>query len=272
MKRFICLSFASIFCFIAPANAGFEWMPPSKQPAPTPDIIQQYDTMSHETGMNSTGMNHMGGMPAMPVSSEPLNALAPTPIMPQRQRQVAQDGKLYINPYPLQDAFRTGEPSQLTGSSVEKAMVEESRMLHPLHLGAGMKTGAQPVKEQADYGDANTYQTAALPMKSMTPMVGGEPASLPGMGTPRGPMQATPIGGFTEAVGFGRDLPLALALSQVIPAHYTHSYAGAVDPGVTVSWEGGKPWNQVLNEMLATQGLNASIRGNQVIIQSAFQS
>ena len=273
MKRFAVLGFLLLFFYASPAQAGFEWMPPSQQPAQTPDIVQQYNTMSHDNGMNPMAMdNHMGGAPATPVMSEPLSPLAPTTIMPQRQPP--QDGRLYINPYPLQDAFRTGEPSELTGSSVEKAMVEESRMLHPLHLGAGMKTGAQPVKAPgASVNEmANPYQTASLPMKSMTPMMGGEPASLPGAAMPRGPMQATPIGGFSEAVGFGRDLPLALALSQVIPSGFTHSYAEGVDPGATVSWEGGKPWNEVLNDMLAQQGLSAAIRGNQVTIQSGFQS
>jgi hypothetical protein len=272
MRRFTVLGLLSLFCFSAPAQAGFEWMPPSEQPAQIPDITQQYETMSHDNGMNPMTMDHMGGVPAMPVMAEPLSPLAPTAIMPQRQAP-QNNGQLYINPYPLQDAFRTSEPSELTSSSVEKAMVEESRMLHPLHLGAGMKTGAQPVKVPgASVNEMVPYETASLPMKSMTPMVGGEPASLPGTGMPRGPMQATPIGGFTEAVGFGRDLPLALALSQVVPTGFTHSYAEGVDPGVTVSWEGGKPWNQVLNDMLMQQGLTASIRGNQVIIQSGFQS
>lgn len=72
--------------------------------------------------------------------------------------------------------------------------------------------------------------------------------------------------GYAEAVGFGRDLPLALALSQVVPPEYSYAFGQDVNVGSTVSWQGGKPWNEVLDEMLATQGLRAVISGNQVTI------
>lgn len=245
-------------------------MPPSEQPASTaPDITQQYQTISPNTGMQPMPPpnSNMGVMaPAAPVASQPLAPRSTTSL----KRPQNADGRLFINPYPLRNSHVYGEPSELTGNSVEQAMVEESRMLRPLQLGGGMTTGAQPERvPRAPADNVQARQVGALPMKGMTPMVGGEPAALPGMGMPS---QATPIGGFSQAVGFGRDLPLALALSQVIPDGFTHSYAANVDPGMTVSWEGGKPWNQVLNEMLAQKGLSASIIGNQVTIQSSFPS
>lgn len=75
--------------------------------------------------------------------------------------------------------------------------------------------------------------------------------------------------GFPEAVGFGRDLPLALALSQVIPPEYSYAFGHDVNAGATVSWQGGRPWNEVLNEMLAPAGMKALIQSGQVTIQSA---
>lgn len=77
---------------------------------------------------------------------------------------------------------------------------------------------------------------------------------------------ATQAGGFTEAVGFGRDLPLALALSQVVPPEYTYAFGADVNVGSNVSWQGGKPWNQVMDEMLASQGLRGVISGNKITI------
>jgi hypothetical protein len=91
--------------------------------------------------------------------------------------------------------------------------------------------------------------------------------------TPRAPIANAPAqntsSGFTEAVGFGRDLPLALALSQVVPADYSFSFAQNVDAGANVSWQGGKSWDQVLQDMLAPVGMRAIISGNQIIIQIA---
>lgn len=81
---------------------------------------------------------------------------------------------------------------------------------------------------------------------------------------------AAPVtGGYTEAVGFGRELPLALALSQVVPPEYSYAFGKDVNVGTTVSWQGGKPWNEVLNDMLAPNGMRAVIDGNKVVIQSA---
>ena len=74
---------------------------------------------------------------------------------------------------------------------------------------------------------------------------------------------------FTEAVGFGRDLPLALALSQVVPADFSYAFAKDVNVGTNVSWQGGKPWNQVLDEMLAQNGMRAVIENNTITIQNA---
>jgi hypothetical protein len=65
-------------------------------------------------------------------------------------------------------------------------------------------------------------------------------------------------------------LPLALALSQVIPENYALFFETAVDAEQTsVSWEGGKPWNQVLQDMLAPLGLRAEIQPNLVMIRGA---
>lgn len=66
--------------------------------------------------------------------------------------------------------------------------------------------------------------------------------------------------------GFGRDLPLVIALQQVAPAGHQFSFAPGVNPGVMVSWEGGKPWQQVMNDMLAPQGLGYQLQGNVVVI------
>lgn len=79
-------------------------------------------------------------------------------------------------------------------------------------------------------------------------------------------------GAYAEAIGFGRDLPLALALSQVVPPEYTYAFGTDIDAGSNVSWQGGKPWNEVLNDMLASQNLRAVISGTQVTIVPAGRS
>lgn len=78
-------------------------------------------------------------------------------------------------------------------------------------------------------------------------------------GTPLSPLPVYP-----EAVGFGRDIPLALAMQQIVPAGYGYKFDNGVNPGVRVNWNGGKPWNQVLQDAVAAAGLNSAVHGTTV--------
>ena len=69
--------------------------------------------------------------------------------------------------------------------------------------------------------------------------------------------------------GFGSDLPLALALQQVVPASYAYSFADDINPGLRVSWNGGKPWDQVVSDMVAPMNMSARVDDNTVRIEKA---
>lgn len=102
----------------------------------------------------------------------------------------------------------------------------------------------------------------------------GAPTSM--LKSPSAPARAMPASvppqqqsNLPEAVGFGNDLPLALALSQVIPGDYALFFESAIDSEANVSWQGGKSWDLVLQDMLAPLGLRAVIQPNLVLIRSA---
>lgn len=81
------------------------------------------------------------------------------------------------------------------------------------------------------------------------------------------PMAASPAaGGFQRVEGFGRDVPLALAMRQIVPPGYAFSFDQGVDPGRRVSWTGGAPWNEVLQNALAPSGLGVGIDGATVVV------
>ncbi len=65
--------------------------------------------------------------------------------------------------------------------------------------------------------------------------------------------------------GFGTDLPLVIALQQVAPPGYQFAFADAVDPGTRVSWQGGRPWRDVVRDMLAALDLTYNIRDGNVL-------
>ena len=82
------------------------------------------------------------------------------------------------------------------------------------------------------------------------------------------PVGATPSAEGDVLTGFGSGLPLVIALQQIVPPGYQYSFSAGTNPGVSVSWEGGKPWQQVLADTLAPQGLGYHLQGNAVVIGS----
>lgn len=72
----------------------------------------------------------------------------------------------------------------------------------------------------------------------------------------------------TPVQGFGKDIPLALALQQVVPSNYAYKFADGVSPAQKVSWNGGKAWPRVLSDMLADSNLQVVIQGNVVTVES----
>lgn len=64
--------------------------------------------------------------------------------------------------------------------------------------------------------------------------------------------------------GFAKNIPLSVALRQILPANYSFSLAPDVDTSTAVSWQGGAVWREVLQAMLIGSGLAASEQGNNV--------
>ena len=72
--------------------------------------------------------------------------------------------------------------------------------------------------------------------------------------------------GFVIVHGFGSEVPLVMALQQIVPAAYAFSFGTDVNPGQAVSWDGGKSWDKVIADMLAPLGLVARLKENMLYI------
>ncbi len=66
--------------------------------------------------------------------------------------------------------------------------------------------------------------------------------------------------------GFANDIPLTVALRQILPSDYGFSMAQDVDAGALVSWRGGAPWRQTLSDMLHVAGLGMQEDGQMIRI------
>ena len=109
--------------------------------------------------------------------------------------------------------------------------------------------------------------TAAMQDYSMAP-----PASTPRTIISAPPMNApvTTAPAMSDsgpvAQGFGRNVPLVMALREITPTGYQLGYGNGVPLGAMVDWQGGQPWRTVLKSVLTPLGLQASEQNSIVYI------
>jgi len=72
---------------------------------------------------------------------------------------------------------------------------------------------------------------------------------------------------YESVPGFGNDIPMIMAIQQVIPDGFTYSFAPSIDLSAKVSWQGDRPWNEVLRDMLEPLGYQAHIAEQRVVIR-----
>lgn len=274
--RSLFYSLIIVLTMASTSYAGFEWVPPQENPKARG--VQKFDGLVTPPAVKDkmVGPSHNTQIRTTPATAGPFVERAfqsIRPSSPSLSGQIQQTNgrlrekqstdhrpniqgikdrpvSLYINPYPLGRSNAGNVSPQLSNISIEQAMVEQAGRVTPLPLGNHLKTGAQP-----------SYDTTA-PSKA-TPIA---PPQLPSVQNKIKAPVAAVTRQYSKAEGFGSALPLALALSQVVPSDFTHSFISGVDPSTTVSWQGGKAWNIVLEDMLRPKGLTASIKNNAVMI------
>lgn len=98
-----------------------------------------------------------------------------------------------------------------------------------------------------------------------TPVVGGRPANSGMLLAPVAATSASP----DVVHGFAKQVPLAVALRQILPAGYGFSVDPDVDLGVLISFQGGKPWRETLRDALEPPGLVMHEQGQMVSVGRA---
>lgn len=79
------------------------------------------------------------------------------------------------------------------------------------------------------------------------------------------PAPATPTAKVID--GFGKQVPLVIAMRQILPSDYGFAHRDGVDLGQLIDWQGGRPWPQVLSEALAPIGVKVTISGDTVLLE-----
>jgi hypothetical protein len=69
--------------------------------------------------------------------------------------------------------------------------------------------------------------------------------------------------------GFGTQIPLALALRQILPVGYNFSIDQNIEVDTPVSYKGGKSWRETIKDMLAPAGMSMREQGAAVTVSRA---
>ncbi len=130
-----------------------------------------------------------------------------------------------------------------------------------------------PPRPQTDTQPALDVYKTQQPAQPMNPPVHATaPASVyaPNSGYMPTPYQEQPSQHYDVIHGFGDDVPLAMALQSILPEGVSYAFAGGVNPGTKVFWDGqGRIWPTVLEEMLLSQGMEARFKDDKVTVMPA---
>jgi hypothetical protein len=109
---------------------------------------------------------------------------------------------------------------------------------------------------------ASSVSALALPspiasssLKAPTP---SSVAAAPAWRMPTAALSA-PASDDVPVEGFGRQVPLAMALQQIAPPGYRFTFDYGVDSGMRVNWTGGKPWEIIVADIARANNLNVDI-------------
>lgn len=109
--------------------------------------------------------------------------------------------------------------------------------------------GLSPAFARADF----VFEPAPPPPPESMPAASARPATRPRPAV-------------SAAVGFGREVPLHLAVMRIVPTGWTARYGAGVDRDRPVDWSGGKAWPDVLRAALRPLGLRVGFSGTTVTI------
>ncbi|HEY8189884.1 MAG TPA: TcpQ domain-containing protein, partial [Micavibrio sp.] len=179
-------------------------------------------------------------VPAMPAESVESTTLAPQPAAAQPEPQ-AQLPMQAVQPMQSMQAMPLQSSRQQPASDYAPPADQPA---------ASFTTRAESISKADDMAYAPRDKIARRPLPPAIVPVAPAPAAST----------------FPNVVGFGRDIPLVLALREIVPPQYAYSFEPSVDAGARITWNGGKPWDTALSDALKPIGLGAEITGTTVII------
>ncbi len=250
------------------AFAGFEWVPSSKATTQTPSSAPA-PSVSPET--HAASQDQTASVPSAPMANKQPVHIKRQAIQPSEEPMLEHQS---YSSQPVQLApIPTTTLNEGQNTVPEKAPAHSSNAPHIIMQDDAPKKAIEhmvrmspKIKNHKSEHAMPSYEPVMTPYLSETdaPMnQQAQPAPALRASAPKAPTIPK-----QNAVGFAKDIPLVMALRQIVPAQYAFSFSDGINPGVLVSWNGGKPWDVVLNDILIPLNYDLLIQDNIVIIRS----
>lgn len=303
-KSLLMTTCASVFAFsvatLNPAQAGFEWTPPEEEKVEiAPQMMEPSGPISNAQEMNINNIPDMGEEDIIEELSPEQNEIddmleAETQIVAEELELDTMTSNDTLNApieiKVLEDSTELPD-TDLTEVEHKNDIQDHSEQLFDLEpiektgkADTAEKVIMVPEDEQVSVIEANEEapQDAGLTI-DLFPLEGEQDTAPKSdiivltddaitVTSEASEMQDTttdsPNERYDVIEGFGSDIPLALVLRQIVPAQYAFAFGNGVNPGAIMSWEGGEPWNIVLENTLSPAGYGFAISGNKVIIRT----
>ncbi len=271
------------------AHAGFQWITPLQEtPLAAPTPVDKMPVTPKKDGPAAVQL------PALePVEPAPV-AVSPVAVQPQ-PAPVIEPAPVAVPPVEVKP-----QPAPVIEPAPQPAPVVTPPVVEPPHAeaapnGAPVVVTPTVVEHDAAMSQANQpVMDVVMPgaMPAATPVVSVAPVAEPVV-TPVepvvvadqpkqemavvAPVAPVPVKADTSTMlaslepgakidGFGKNLPLVVVLKQLLPKDHVFAFEQGIDPGVRVSWKGGKGWRRVLADTLQPAGLAAHEENNLVSV------
>lgn len=275
-------------------QAGFDFVAPAvSKTAPVDDV--EAAALPPQTGVS---MGEVGTIPSSGGTFTPVTAHRPSPILSYPdERSVApmaaptpitEPAVMTPTPAPGVATIHRAPPPVRTPiaappisapeASASSDMIQSPSAVYPPRgnvparpLGASasgapvapIRTAAPVVSVPDDRGVGEAAPVAAdvapapviQPTVAVTTKLTVAPAPVVASSAPRAVVD-----------GFGTNVPLSLALQQIIPAGLTVEDQVGLDQNMMVSWAGGRPFDKILEDMLYAHGVRVTVTGSSVVL------
>lgn len=241
----------------AVAQAGFDWTPPAPAVVPPPVSAAQAPVV-----------------PSGPLTPEPDALPVPVgsveaeaaPLTPAPSKPPVQVPAVPARPFVAED---TTTPLVIDNTKQNLSPSAESVIEPKDDEGEGQKKIADVPSAPDQATDPAPLITESTSSSAVTTspeadreQIAASPSTTPAVVVP------TPISTSAPDLveGFGKDIPLAIALRDIVPPHYAFSFSPREIAGTKISWRGGKPWQDVLKDALTPHDLDLVMNEGSILI------